>query len=580
MESWPILGHVDHRVLDALASTRTRVVGRNTKCGSPQALEGGHALQEHSGGFRFGRRSRAVLVPWNAGSWYHILLVTTLVRELRETFCQEEHFFKVDERERSRTPRNTKGPLVPSEPRRVSDGDGRCALLLDGGDGSEQVVKSSGSGLGSCPVSFKSGNRRLITGRSLPTEEERNPPIVPIRGCLEQIRIMLKGYEYIGSGSSQRGLGRSSLCNTHKVSVCGRKLAAHNFTEGIHFYQKLREHLPRLAGKRLVCHCLPTHECHADSIIAEYKLLYLEACDREDANGALPSSAVLTRLAQLRLEPDSSEGSSPDEGAQKKGSGWTGRGRPLLVASSYTVREICDGQSLASTGRWAHDCRRSIRKKEVVEIVGSRRPLRVPGRRDRWGSHVETEWFDSQITEHASWVKDVLKDQNSRGQILKLPEAEARLQFTHLVVPSLGAQRKDKPGGLVSARVLFDGPNGIPVNRRIRLRDQERAPVASHLKRCIREKALRKEQTFSLTADVAEAHGQVPVNRRAREAMMCSLIPLGRMVSLPLRTSGRALPHRLDGLLNIFQDGQPLRGINWRLAISTSQLGQVIIEPH
>ena len=53
----------------------------------------------------------------------------------------------------------------------------------------------------------------------------------------------------------------------------------------------------------------------------------------------------MSRLAQLRLEPDSCEGSSPDEGAQKKGSGWTGRGRPLVVGSSYTVREICDGRS-------------------------------------------------------------------------------------------------------------------------------------------------------------------------------------------------------------------------------------------
>ena len=35
----------------------------------------------------------------------------------------------------------------------------------------------------------------------------------------------------------------------------------------------------------------------------------------------------------------------------------------------------------------------------------------------------------SSIAEHASRVVDVLNDQSSRGQILKLPEAEARLQF-------------------------------------------------------------------------------------------------------------------------------------------------------
>ena len=88
----------------------------------------------------------------------------------------------------------------------------------------------------------------------------------------------------------------------------------------------------------------------------------------------------------------------------------------------------------------------------------------------------------SSITEHASWVIVVLNDQSSRGQILKLTEAEARVQFLHLVVASLGAQRKDKPGRIISARVLFDGSNGTPVNRRTRLRDQERAPVASGLR--------------------------------------------------------------------------------------------------
>ena len=196
----------------------------------------------------------------------------------------------------------------------------------------------------------------LIRGRALPTEEERNPPIVPTRGCLEKIRRRLKGDEYIGRGSTQRGLGRSSLCNTYKVSVKGRKLAIQNFAEAIRTNQNLREHLPRLAGKRFVWYCLPTQECHADSINAEHKLPYTEAYDREDANGAVPSSAVVSRLASI------SAGSglkrrvvTPDEGGQKKGSGWTGRGRPLMVGSCYAVREICDGQSLASPGRPAVD---------------------------------------------------------------------------------------------------------------------------------------------------------------------------------------------------------------------------------
>ena len=40
-----------------------------------------------------------------------------------------------------------------------------------------------------------------------------------------------------------------------------------------------------------------------------------------------------------------------------------------------------------------------------------------------------------------------MEDQTSRGQVLKLTETEARLRFPDLVVASLGAIRKDKPGG-------------------------------------------------------------------------------------------------------------------------------------
>ena len=106
------------------------------------------------------------------------------------------------------------------------------------------------------------------------------------------------------------------------------------------------------------------------------------------------------------------------------------------------------GRGLTRCASWARGptstTTSALSAKEEVEIAGSRRPLGVPGRRDRW----DPKWRQnySSITEHASRVLDVLNDQSSRGQTLKLPEPEARLQFPHLVVASLGAQRKDKPG--------------------------------------------------------------------------------------------------------------------------------------
>ena len=107
-------------------------------------------------------------------------------------------------------------------------------------------------------------------------------------------------------------------------------------------------------------------------------------------------------------------------------------------------------------------------------------------------------------------VEEVLHDQSGRRQVLIMPEAEAKNRFPNLVVASLGAQWKEKPGGIIFARVLFDGTNGNFVNTSTHLRDQERAPVAPDLKRLMRETAKAGEVTFGLTADVKEAHRQVP----------------------------------------------------------------------
>ena len=65
-------------------------------------------------------------------------------------------------------------------------------------------------------------------------------------------------------------------------------------------------------------------------------------------------------------------------------------------------------------------------------------------------------------------------DQATRGQVIVLSETEARLRYPNLVIASLGAQRKEKPGGKITARVLFDGTHGLSVNSRTRIRDHGR----------------------------------------------------------------------------------------------------------
>ena len=61
------------------------------------------------------------------------------------------------------------------------------------------------------------------------------------------------------------------------------------------------------------------------------------------------------------------------------------------------------------------------------------------------------------------------------------------------------------------------------MNRRTRIRDQERAPVAADLKRVMREKARLGEKIFALTADVAEAHRQIPIHPRDWHLQGCQV---------------------------------------------------------
>ena len=84
------------------------------------------------------------------------------------------------------------------------------------------------------------------------------------------------------------------------------------------------------------------------------------AYDRDLLHQRPPTSHELNLLAQLREEQSSDEGSSADEGVPSKGAGWTSSGQPMRVGSGYTARDYCDGQALASPGRWPVAARRYL----------------------------------------------------------------------------------------------------------------------------------------------------------------------------------------------------------------------------
>ena len=182
---------------------------------------------------------------------------------------------------------------------------------------------------------------------------DQTPLVVPVRGHLDSIKRLLKGDVYIGRGSRQRSLLKSRYCNTFKVSQVGRSVAISSFRQALLADPVLHNSLWTLSGTRLVCHCRATEDCHGDILVEEFRKLYPAAHDRNQPCGAPPGHEILSFLARLREEPESEEGSSPDEGVPEKLAGHRGNGPPMLVGVGYVQREFCDGQSLASPGRWS-----------------------------------------------------------------------------------------------------------------------------------------------------------------------------------------------------------------------------------
>ena len=169
----------------------------------------------------------------------------------------------------------------------------------------------------------------------------------------------------------------------------------------------------------------------------------------------------------------------------------------------------------------------------------------------------------SSLAEYENQVLEVMHD-----QLLVLTESDARKQKPDLVIASLGAQRKEKPGSKITARVLFDGTRGLCANSRTRLRDQERAPVAADLKRAMREKARIDELFSALTADVTEARRQGPIHPDDWHLLGCQVIPGGEVFINTVGTFGTASAsycwqRQLEGWRSLSSQTRPLHGTCW-----------------
>ena len=78
------------------------------------------------------------------------------------------------------------------------------------------------------------------------------------------------------------------------------------------------------------------------------------------------------------------------------------------------------------------------------------------------------------------------------------------------------------------------------MNTRTRIRDQERGPIAAELKSIMREKSRVGVPTFALTADVSEAHRQIPVAEQDLHLLGCQVVPVGSVFINTVGTFGVA----------------------------------------
>ena len=156
----------------------------------------------------------------------------------------------------------------------------------------------------------------------------------------------------------------------------------------------------------------------------------------------------------------------------------------------------------------------------------------------------EAVWRDNYSSARAmkASLKEQLEEKVGKGQILKQSEEAAWSRWgNELIVASLGAQEKTKSSdGSTSVRILYDGTHGVQVNKRIRVRDQDRCPTAVDIKRVQRQQALGSTSIFGLVADVAEAHNIVQVKESDWPKQSCQLEPGGEVYSWKVGTFGVA----------------------------------------
>ena len=111
-------------------------------------------------------------------------------------------------------------------------------------------------------------------------------------------------------------------------------------------------------------------------------------------------------------------------------------------------------------GEYAAQIARSLQAEEKCRLASQTDPL---------------DYLEQTVDPGVTWRRNYASLEEFEDKVMEVVHgSEARGKYRDWFVVSPGTQRKDKPGGQVTARVLFDGTRGLCVNSRTRLRDQER----------------------------------------------------------------------------------------------------------
>ena len=106
---------------------------------------------------------------------------------------------------------------------------------------------------------------------------------------------------------------------------------------------------------------------------------------------------------------------------------------------------------------------------------------------------VEGVWHDNYkaAVKYKHWVFEQFEEHHARGLGLRLTRVEAQSSYPSLTVASLGAIQKTADAQRAEdIRLLMDGTYGVGINPRIKVRNQNRCPTASDVKRVQRHKHL------------------------------------------------------------------------------------------